>query len=147
MNKVEEAVRLFHEGFSCSQAIASAFGPELGLETDACLKVGGAFGGGMGCMAETCGAVTGAFILIGLRFAPVMAADRAAKDKTYEVVREFTRRFRDRHDSVLCRELLGYDISTSEGMRAAKEGGLIATLCPKFVRDAAEIVQYLLSQE
>ena len=75
------------------------------------------------------------------------AADRAAKDRTYELVREFAQRFRTRHNSISCREMLGCDVSTPEGMQRAKEDGLIAALCPTFVRSAAEILNELLPAE
>jgi hypothetical protein len=36
------------------------------------------------------------------------------------------------------------DIGTPEGHEAAKEKGLFTTTCPKFVRDAAEILEEML---
>jgi hypothetical protein len=37
--------------------------------------------------------------------------------------------------------LLGCDISLPEGLRRAKDDNLLTTLCPKFVRDAAEMLE------
>jgi hypothetical protein len=45
---------------------------------------------------------------------------------------------------MVCRELLGHDLSKPEGRKAAYEKGLFTTLCPQFVRDAVEIVEQLL---
>ena len=144
MNRVERAVSCFKEGFSCSQAMLSTYGPQLGLNHELALKVSGAFGGGMARMGETCGAVTGAFMVIGLKHGNARVEDKQAKEKTYSLVKEFVDRFKSRNGSIVCRELLGYDISTLEGMKLVKEKKLTTTLCPKFVQDAAEIIEQIL---
>jgi C_GCAxxG_C_C family probable redox protein len=92
-------------------------------------------------MGETCGAVTGALMVIGLKYGKAKAADEGARDKTYELVREFVTRFQSRHGSIVCRELLGYDLSNPEEGDAAKKKGLFDTLCPQLVRDAVEILE------
>ncbi len=145
-SRVERAVARFEEGFNCSQAVLSACAPVLGLEADLALKVAGGFGGGMGRLGGTCGAVTGALMALGLRYASAEAGDKAAKEKTYEVVREFTRRFAARHGSTLCRDLLGCDISTPQGRQLAHDNGLFTTRCPQLVRTAAEILESMLSE-
>ncbi len=65
MDEVEHAVSCFEDGFSCSQAVLSAYGEQFGMGREMALKVSGAFGGGMGHLGETGGAVTGAFMLYG----------------------------------------------------------------------------------
>jgi C_GCAxxG_C_C family probable redox protein len=145
MSIADTATACFDEGFNCSQAVFSAFAPQLGLDRVAALKVAGPFGGGMGRMGETCGAVTGALMVIGLKYGQTTSEDKAAKEKSYELVREFVKRFRLRNQGcIACRELLGADISTPEGMQKIREKQAFTTMCPKFVRDAAEIVEELL---
>jgi C_GCAxxG_C_C family probable redox protein len=144
MNKIECAVSCFKEGFSCSQALLSTYGPQFGLNREMALKVSGAFEGGMGRMGETCGAVTGAFMVIGLKYGKVRAEDEQTNKKTYSLVKEFVDKFKSRNGSIICRELLGHDISTPEGMKLVKETGLCTTLCPKLVQDAAEIIEQIL---
>ena len=121
MNKVEQAVSCFKEGFNCAQAICSAYSQEYGLDQKTALKVSCGFGAGMGCMAETCGAVTGAYMVIGLKYGRSDILDLSAKEKTYILVREFSDKFKSRNGSIVCKELLGVDISTTEGMKAAKQ--------------------------
>ena len=145
MDKIKQAVSCFNEGFSCSQAIFSTYGQKLGISRKTALKVSGAFGGGMARMAETCGAVTGAFMVIGLKYGKAKANDEKAKDKTYSLVKEFVSRFKARNNSIVCKELLGCDINTAEGMKIFQDKKLITTLCPKFVQDAAEIIEEILS--
>lgn len=144
--KVQQAVERFRSGFNCSQVVLSAYGEEFGLSRETALRVACGFGGGMGRMGGTCGAVTGAFMVIGLKFGNTNPEDKAIKQKTYDLVREFANRFEQRNGSVLCRDLLSCDISTSEGYKAAKERGVFKSVCPKLVADAAEILEEMLAE-
>jgi C_GCAxxG_C_C family probable redox protein len=141
---IEGAAALFAEGFSCSQSVLCGYAPQFGLDRELALRVSSAFGGGMARMGETCGAVTGAFMVIGLRHGKTEADDDEAKEKTYSLVAQFVDLFRQRNGSILCRELLGCDISTPEGRSYAEATGVSAARCPKFVRDAAEILEQIL---
>ena len=143
MSNVEIALASFSEGFSCSQAVLSAFAPDLDLERQAALRLASAFGGGMARMGQTCGSVTVALMVIGLKHGHVAAEDKAAKEKTYALVREFVDQFRAHNSSLLCRELLGCDIGTPEGMQLFREKGLNTLVCSRLVRDAAEILERL----
>jgi len=58
--------------------------------------------------------------------------------------REFVNRFEARNGSIMCKELLGCDISTPEGMKIIEDKKLFETLCPKLVQDAAEIIEQIL---
>jgi C_GCAxxG_C_C family probable redox protein len=144
MSNVEIAMASFKEGLSCSQAVLAAFAPGLGLDRLTALRVAAAFGGGMARMGQTCGAVSGALMVIGLRHGHVVAEDQVAKERTYALVREFVDQFRARNTSLLCRELLGCDVGTPEGMQLVREKGLTTSICPGLVRDAAEILEQLV---
>ena len=106
MNRKEQAEASFKEGFSCSQAVLAAFSDEFRIPRETALRISQGFGGGMARMAETCGALTGAFMVIGLKHGRTRAEDDAAKEKTYALCHELVRRFRARHGSLLCRDLL-----------------------------------------
>jgi C_GCAxxG_C_C family probable redox protein len=145
MSNSDLAAACFEEGFNCSQSVLAPFAPALGLDRDTGLRVAAAFGGGMGRTGESCGAVSGALMAIGLRYAQPSADEKDAKERTYELAAEFLDRFAERNNGcVKCRELLGRDISTPEGLQAAREQDLFKKLCPKFVRDAAEIVEQMI---
>ncbi|MDP1990350.1 MAG: C-GCAxxG-C-C family protein [Syntrophales bacterium] len=143
-DKAEAAVACFREGFSCSQAILSIYGPEFGLARETALKAGAALGAGMGRLGEVCGAVTGAMIVIGLKYGHTEAKDKETKTKTYDRVRDYGERFRSLHGSLLCRDLLGCDLGTEEGMATARQKGCFTELCPRLVRGAAEILEDVL---
>jgi C_GCAxxG_C_C family probable redox protein len=140
-----KAATKFQEGFNCSQAVCSALAPHFGVSEEVALRIGAAFGGGMGRMGEVCGAVTGAFMAIGLHRGNTVATDQAAKGETYMLVRVLADRFKEKHGTILCRELLDCDISTPEGYKQATEKGVFRSKCPYYVKDAAEIAQDILN--
>jgi C_GCAxxG_C_C family probable redox protein len=147
MSKVENAVHIFRNGFNCSQAVFSAYSEQLGLNQETALKIACPFGAGIGRTAETCGAVTGAYMLIGLKYGKSKPEDNEAKEKSYALVKEFNEKFKELHGSILCKELLNYDMKNPEDLRQIKEEGLWDTLCPVFVRDSARIIEKLLELE
>jgi len=140
MSSVSRAVQLFRDGCACSQSILAAYGQPLGLSRETAMKIATGFGGGMG-MGGTCGAVTGAIMVLGLRHAPENCDTAAGRAGVYSRVVEFARRFQVRNGSLVCRELLGCDISTAEGKRQAQERNLFKTTCVKMVEDAAMILE------
>jgi hypothetical protein len=82
VERVERAVSLFEEGFSCSQAVLGAYSERFGLACEAALKLSAGF---------------------------------------------------------------GCDISTPQGKQEAEEKNLTQTICPKYVHDAARILDEMLS--
>ena len=145
-SKPEQAVNVFKEGSNCSQAVISVYAEDFGLSLENALKISSGFGGGMGRMAKTCGAVTGAFMVLGLKYGNADIHDKGAREGIYGLVREFARQFENRNGSIVCRELLDCDISKPEGAAAAKENGLFASVCPKMVGDATEILEEMMNE-
>ncbi len=142
MSKSDAATATFDSGFSCSQAVFTAFIQGHELDRDTALKISQAMGGGMAHLGFTCGAVTGAFMAIGLRYGRVRADDLAAKEKTYALMIEFVRRFKALHgDNLTCPGLIGVDLGTPEGLKKAGDENLFRTRCAAFVRDAASICE------
>jgi len=141
MSKVQEAVECFNNGFNCSQAVFSTYCEQFGLDRKSGLKIAGGFGGGMGRQGEICGAITGAYMLIGLKHGKSEKADDEAREKTYELVQEFSHRFRERNRYIGCRELLGVDIMIGDKNILNEK---FKVLCPQMVRDAAEILEEIM---
>jgi len=135
------ATARFNENYNCAQSVFAAFAGQLGMDERILLKIASPFGGGVARRGNICGAVTGALMVLGL----AMGADTpGGKEEAYQLGQDFLQRFEARHGTILCRELLEVDIGTEEGLRQAREKGLTTTLCPRFVSDAAEIVQAML---
>lgn len=140
MSRAFTAVQSLREGCACSQAILSTYGEPLGLSRETAMRLSAGFAGGMR-MGGVCGAVTGAVMVLGLRYAQEDSHTREGRGKVYLRVDEFFQRFRKINGSMACRDLLGCDIGTAEGMKQAQEKGLFNTICVKMVRDAAEILE------
>ena len=143
MSRVDDAVQCFCRGAACSQAIVAHYGPSVGLPAEQGIKLASGFAGGMR-LAQTCGAVTGAFMVLGLKHAGANCDQRDGRESVYTAIREFTAKFQQRNNTVVCKELLGCDISTPEGTDRAKREGLFRTICPRLVQDAAEILEEML---
>ena len=144
MSHSDRALALFKEGFSCSQAVLAAFAEGFGLSRELALRIAQPFGGGIAKSGDWCGAATGAFLVIGLKHGRFRADDAAAKDKTYALVQEFIRRFREKHGTARCDELLGCDIGTAEGQKTIETKKLHQTVCEGLIRDAADILDRIL---
>ena len=136
MNPIEDAVRLFGEGYVCSQAVFAAFSEDFDLPKEQALKIGACFGSGMR-KGEVCGACTGALMALGLKYGD-------EKSKSNEVCEAFLDEFKRVNGSFICRDLLECDISTEEGVAFAREHNLFKEICPKMVESAAEIVEKLI---
>lgn len=135
------ALARFQEKYSCAQAVFSALAERRGVERELALRLSAAFGGGIAQSAQTCGCVTGAIMAIGLDQPGVSPEEnKACKEKTYGSARRLMREFAERNGSTECRQLLGCDIGTPEGLQAARQNDLFQIRCTKFVRDAVELV-------
>jgi C_GCAxxG_C_C family probable redox protein len=144
MTKTDDALACFMSGFTCSSAVFSAFSGELGLDPETAKKCSCGFGAGISKTGNLCGAVSGAILVIGLKFGKTKKGDDAATEKTRTLVRQFMHEFTERHGSVNCTELLGYNLSIPDEYKRARESRLFVTKCPDLVRDAADILEKIL---
>jgi len=143
MDNVKRAVDLFMGGLNCSQAMLTVFGESYGLEPEMAAKLGRPLGGGMGHLAKTCGAVTACVLVLGM--AKDHQDEAEARKASHFSVRDFFRRFEALHGTTECKDLLGTDMSTEEGLKKVQEEKLVRKVCPPFVRDAASILEDLLT--
>jgi C_GCAxxG_C_C family probable redox protein len=139
-----DAVAAFSKGASCSMAVFSAYAPDLGLDGETAARIASPFGGGMARTGEICGAISGALMVIGLTQKPEDIRDAPSREKVYALSRRFIGEFAARNGSVMCTELIGYDLSRDDQYAEAREKKVFATRCPKLLKDAAEILERLL---
>lgn len=125
----ERARAYFEEGNNCSVSVFRALS-EMS-EEDGTIDPGVAmgFGGGMGKNGLVCGAVSAGIMAIGLR------AKGREKAEVYKLVDTFLTDFKEHFGTVNCRELLGADLKTEEGMKYLKTEG--RKKCKEFVSYAA----------
>ena len=90
-------------------------------------------------MGRECGAVTGAMMVLGLKVQEG-STEKETRFKVYDLNKELIRLFEQKHGTILCKDLIGVDLGTQEGRNKAIKDNLFLTLCPVFVRDAAQIL-------
>lgn len=143
MNRVDEAVNLFRSGCACSQAILSVYAESLGLDRALAMRLSAGFAGGMR-RGDTCGAVTGAYMVLGLLRGKNGCDKPEDRKEVYAAMREFNSLFESRTGSLKCKELLGCDVGTTEGLETAQREGLYLKICPDMVKAAVEILDEIM---
>jgi len=142
-SKANEAVEFYKsgKGFNCAQAVFSTYCEDFGLDKETALKLSCSLGGGMGRLGQVCGAVSGACLIIGLKHGKSQADDTESKEKTYKLVHEFGERFIERNKSINCHELLQVDLKKDDAQKIKERTSVV---CPRAVKDAAEILESIL---
>jgi C_GCAxxG_C_C family probable redox protein len=143
----ETAEKRFLEGFSCSQAVFSAFAEAEGLNRETALRIASSFGAGMARMGNTCGAVTGGMMVLGLKFGRTIADDTDAKERNYRLVSEFVERFNEKFETPVCRDLLGFDPGSPGASQRFKDDPELEKQCAGYVREAALSLEEIIEKE
>ncbi len=145
MNKREKAESLFKEGYNCAQSVILAFSDELPLDEDTLAKLASSFGAGMGRLREVCGAVSSIFMIEGLLNGYISPNDDKAKAEHYRHIQELAEAFKEKNQTIICRELLGLKDGPSDYIPCKRTENYYAERpCTKFVGDAAEIIEKMI---
>lgn len=147
MSPTDRARELFLQGYNCAQSTVAAFAGDIGLDEATCLKLASTFGGGLGRQASVCGAVTGALMVLGLQYGSADVPSPEEKKRVYGYVVRFIAAFKARHGSMICKDLLGCDISTAEGLQQAMAKNFHTEICPHFVATAIAIINEMTNGE
>ena len=142
----DKAFEAFHKGYNCSQSVALAFAPEMGLSEEQALKMAAGFGGGFGRMREVCGAFSGLTLVLGALYG---SDDSAQKTQIYIEVQALAEEYKQRSGggSIICRELLG--LSKPEGTPVASPRTAEyyqKRPCAELVRMAADLLAEYIKQ-
>jgi len=143
MMNEEEVAKLFERGIVCSQICLSELSEEVGLDEAMAKRMAALFGGGAWC-GEMCGAVSGCLMALGMRYGHHELDDAAQRELGMKKLMEFKQRFENEYGSIVCREILGYDLSKPEEMRIIQEKGFFVNKCPRLVCRAVEMAREVL---
>jgi C_GCAxxG_C_C family probable redox protein len=144
MDRADTAAEYMRGGFNCAQSVVKAFASELEVTEDAGVRLASSFGGGMGRNGYVCGALSGAALVIGARYGNIDPADTGARDRAYAAMSRLMEKFREEHHTLLCRELISFEINTPEGYQRAREAGVFQNKCPLFILSAGRILEEIL---
>ncbi len=110
-----------------------------------CVRLGRALSGGMS-RGLVCGAVAAGYLILGLAQGSVAQNQEPSVHKrTHLIAEAYAKQFEARCGSIQCKNLLGVDLSTKEGLVQAMNSHLFLTVCPKAVQDAAELLGQALN--
>jgi len=126
-------------GLNCSQSVFCVFAPDFGVDEKTALKIASGFGGGM-ARGETCGAVTGAYMTIGLKHGHCENIPEA-KANTKALIKQFNELFIEKHGSLICKKLIGYDLSIPEESEKASQEGVFDSICPRLIESACDMLE------
>ena len=144
----KKAEELFLRGYNCSQAVFCAFADDLGIDLETALKLSSSFGGGMGRLREVCGTLSAIFMIAGLKYGYTSPDDYDAKTKHYELIQKLAAEFKNRHGSIICRELLGLKAGADSPIPEKRTEKYYTTRpCPKLAASAAEIISNYINSK
>ena len=146
MTHKEKALDYFNRGFHCSQAVLAAFSHDCGLTEKQALQLGACFGSGMR-KAEACGACTGALMVLGLKYGQFDIGDTESRMIANTVNDQMMDRFAALSGSYTCKDLLGCDLSTPEGVEYARSRHLFTEFCPNMVANAVDILENIIAEQ
>lgn len=130
--RVEETIQRHDKGYNCAQAVACTYCDLVGLDEATMFRLTEALGLGMGGMEGTCGAVSGACVLAGLKNSSADLEKPNSKGSTYKLSKEILKQFKEKNQSVICKELKG--VGTGKVLRP----------CEGCIKDAAAIAEQVL---
>jgi len=133
----KKAAAHFEKGYNCAQSVLLTMYEHWDGKSDLIPKVATGFGGGIGRCSSLCGALTGGVMAIGVKYG-TNEPSVEKRLKTYRIAREFYEWFEKKHGSVMCRELIGYDLSVPGEMEKARQAKVFDEKCAVFIRNVVE---------
>lgn len=143
----EKAFKLFAEGRNCAQAVFLAFTDVTGLDEQTALMLSSSFGGGMGRLREVCGTCSAMFMVAGMLYGYTSNNDDKEKAEHYKRIQYLAGQFKEKHDTIICRELLkSLSVDSSPIPEKRTPEYYKVRPCVKFVRTAAEILDRYIAE-
>ncbi len=141
MENSKIATQYFKKGYNCAQSVFITYCEKFNIEKEVGLKMSASFGGGMGRLREVCGAVSSMFAILGLEKGYVDFDDDTKKEKHYALIQKAANEFKEKHKSIICRELLGLeDENISPVPTKRTEQYYTKRPCENFIQTACEII-------
>ena len=99
----------------------------------------------MGRQGEVCGALTGGVLVVGLVHGRDHAEEQETGAPVHEKAAEFVQRFAEVNGALRCRDLIGLDVSSEEGLREYHAQNLHER-CSGIVSNAVRVILELLDE-
>lgn len=147
MTHREKAIENFYKGYNCAQSVFMAFCDVTGYSEEEALKLSSSFGGGIGRMREVCGSCSAMFMIAGILYGYTDISTDEAKKNHYALVQSLAAKFKEKHGTIICRELLKTLKPDETPVPTPRtEGYYKIRPCVKFIADAADILDELIAE-
>jgi len=93
---------------------------------------------------EVCGALAGALLALGAARGRDDASDHETKEQAYRLAGQVVEAFRHRFGEILCRELIGLDLTDPRGRETYTTDKVHEEKCVEFVAEAARLAHEAL---
>lgn len=135
----EKAVAYFQSGYNCAQSVLLALYEHLEPDGKNSLvpKIAAGFGGGIGRCGSACGALTGSVMAVGIKY----ASNEAGVEKraeTYAKAKKLYKQFEKQQGTVLCRDLIKYDLSNPDEAAKFRQEKVSEKVCVNLIKSAIE---------
>lgn len=141
-DRINAAVARYAEGWTCSQAVLSAFCGDFGLDADIAKNMACGFSGGMR-RGDTCGVVTAGVMVLGLWSSKLQVTEAEQKRRCFDAVTMFIDRFEHNRKSAHCRDIIGYDVRDEKARKNSP--GQQGRVCGHVVSDGVRLLADILS--
>jgi ubiquinone/menaquinone biosynthesis C-methylase UbiE len=85
-------------------------------------------------------------MIYGLKYNSNQIYNDLSDEICYQLSKEHIRRFKEKHGSCQCNELLNGDVSTGEGIELIREKGYFDSKCPVFISDSVKIITHIMNK-
>lgn len=140
----EKAVERFNKGYNCAQSVLLTMFEYWNGDSELIPKIATGFGGGIGRCGSVCGALAGGVMALGIRYG-TNEPSVEKRLKTYELSQKLYKRFEKNHGSVLCQQLIGYDLSNPKELEKARKANVFEEKCVNFVGKTVESILELVT--
>jgi C_GCAxxG_C_C family probable redox protein len=135
----QKAIEHYQSGYNCAQSVLLTLYEYLEPEGDSNLvpKIAAGFGGGIGSCGSACGALTGSVMAVGIKY----ASNKVGMEKraeAYAKAKKLFKQFEKQNGTVLCRDLIKYDLSNPEEAAKARQEKVFEKVCVKLIKSAIE---------
>lgn len=147
-SRVKQAVATFESGYTCAQSVFSTYADLFGMDRETALKLASPMGGGIGRMREVCGAVSAMALLAGLKEGNTDPENEEGKEKIYLLTRKLADKFKEKNNSIICRELLGIEGREESAKPSARTREYYESRpCSRLIAEARAIIEEILLKD
>jgi C_GCAxxG_C_C family probable redox protein len=135
----EKAIIRFQGGYNCAQSVLLTLYEHMEAEgkNELIPKIATGFGGGIGRCGSVCGALTGGVMAVGIKYG-TNETGVEKRAKAYAHAQTLYKQFEKQHGTVLCRDLIKYDLSNPEEAAKARQEKVFEKVCANFIKAAIE---------